>query len=89
MSLFKCRGCEARDREIIHLLAQLEETRKQTDKLLALQAEIVSPGSSHRAVPRPLTPAARAAAVAPPPRKPVMNFPGYEHPERGPDVEIS
>lgn len=92
MGLFNCRGCEARDREIIHLLALLEEGRKQLDKVLAVQAEIVAPGSSVRAIPKPLTAAARAAALAPktPPRPRPANFPGYERPTERPDeLEIS
>lgn len=92
MNLFACRGCEARDREILHLLALLEEGRKQLDKVLSVQAEIVAPGASARAIPKPVTAAARAAALAPPrpPRVRAPNFPGYERGQpEGPDVEIS
>jgi hypothetical protein len=92
MGLFKCRGCEARDREIIHLLSLLEEARKSYDKLITIQAEMVSPGASGRAIPRPKTPAMRAAElkplVKPTTRTAKVGFPGYERERPGEDLEI-
>ncbi len=57
MRLFGCRGCEARDKEIGHLLAQLNAQRDHTTKLAAQLCEIASPGSTRRADPPPPKPA--------------------------------
>ncbi len=90
MGLFGCRGCEARDREIQHLLAELNAQREQTTKVAAQLCEIASPGSTRRAVPPPLIPATTAKVqAAGVPKKSAYNFPGYERPEREDAPEIS
>lgn len=67
----KCRACEAKDKEIEHLLALLEKANASQEKANARLAEIQSPGVNGRLEPRPTRPIERS-------RKPmVVPLPGY------------
>jgi len=87
--MFACRGCKARDQEIVHLLAQLQAQRTDGIRLTGQLCEAISPGSVARAAPK--TPPTRPGAVLPRPQKPpVETFPGYERPDPpGPEIEVS
>lgn len=83
MGLFKCRGCEARDKEIQHLLAELNAQREHTSRIARQLCEVMSPGSSQRSIATPKPPAPKPAPAAPLQRP---TFPGYERPR---DVEFA
>lgn len=76
-----CKVCEAKDREVEHLLAILERTQGQLEKAQARLAEIQAPGVTGRLEPRPVRPLVK------PPSAPVAAFPGYA-PERQPMIEV-
>lgn len=69
----RCRACEAKDREIDHLLALLNEANERADKANARVAEVVAPGVVARALPRPVLPPRE-----PQPSRDLISFPGYE-----------
>lgn len=76
MGLFRCRGCEARDKEIQHLLAELTAQRNHTESVARQLCEIVSPGSAQRSQTKP--PTKPAQVIRPPAQIPRPTFPGYE-----------
>jgi len=81
--LFKCRGCQAKDDEIRHLLALLDKAQSAANTTQARLAEIASPGAERRIVPAfPVPP----RSAGPPP--PVPNFPGYARAQAKPLVEL-
>jgi hypothetical protein len=50
MKLFGCRGCEAKDSEIAHLLLEVSRLHEHLDKAQARVLELAQPGSNARAV---------------------------------------
>lgn len=76
-----CKACEAKDREIEHLLALLERANGATEKANARLAEVQSPGVNSRLEPHDPRP------PRPPRAKPVLGFPGYA-PEVQEGVEV-
>lgn len=85
MRLFGCRGCEARDAEIKHLMWVIEGLQSAQTAAINRISEIQSPGAVARASYVPPAPAERREAK--PPRQRVQTLPGYE-PEYQDDVEI-
>jgi hypothetical protein len=94
MKLFGCRGCEAKDSEIAHLLLEVSRLHEHLDKAQARVLELAQPGSNARAVAlrgpslvRPQAPPLTAAQVVEQKEKRATtmaegdNFPGYERPE--------
>jgi len=69
----KCRTCDAKDKEIEHLLALLDRSSANLEKAQARLSEIVDPGLTQRLVPR-LPPAPRTQPL----RDNAPQFPGYE-----------
>ena len=69
----KCRACEAKEREIEHLLALLNEANERADRANARMAETVAPGVVARTTPRPILPPRE-----PEPERELISFPGYE-----------
>lgn len=66
MAIFSCAGCEAKEREIERLHAQLKHA-------MDLRFEAAAPGAARRVA------AANAPPAPAPPRRPrPANFPGYE-----------
>jgi hypothetical protein len=88
MGLFECRGCKAKDSEILHLMGQLDKLNAMVEKAQQRITELAEPGITLR-----LAGAARverAPIVARPASRPfVPTFPGYP-PERSnaPQVEL-
>jgi len=86
MILFDCRGCKAKDTEILHLMGQLDRLNAMVEKANARVAELAEPGIAMRlaGADRP-----RPQVERPIPRPRVATFPGYA-PERSnaPQVEI-
>ncbi len=89
MGLFDCRGCKAKDAEILHLMGQLDKLSAMVEKGNSRIAELAEPGITLR-----LAGASRVERqplmkekAAPRPRVPT--FPGYP-PERSsaPQVEV-
>lgn len=81
MLWFGCKACRAKDEEIHHLLALLNEANDRNEKAQARLGELVSPGVTARLTPRapvPLVPR-RAASSA--------TFPGYAQ-DPAPAVEV-
>lgn len=89
MGLFDCRGCKAKDSEIVHLMAQLEKLSAMVEKANARVAELAEPGIALR-----MAGADRMASVGRPPapraaRPMVQGFPGYgPEPKAGPHVQL-
>lgn len=79
----RCRSCEAKDKEIEHLLALLKEANAQTEKAQARLADIASPGVAQRLEPRPVRPPREVPVAAP-----TVQFPGYAPSRRPVDLEI-
>jgi len=48
MSLFGCKGCEGRDQEVRHLLAEIERLHVLVDKAQARICELAEPGIETR-----------------------------------------
>ena len=82
---FKCRGCEARDQEIRHLLAELDRLHGFLETSQKRLTELADPGINAR-----LTPRAPASRQVPIQMKTAVNFPGYERPrpQAQPEIEI-
>lgn len=79
----KCRGCEAKDKEILHLIAQLDRLHVHLEASQARVAESVSPGVEHRIAKK--TQPLRANV----PRAFVPSFPGYSRELARPTVVIA
>lgn len=88
MGLFDCRGCKAKDGEILHLLGQLDKLNAMVEKAQARVAELAEPGIAMRLA------GADRAATRPPTtprvaRPMVQGFPGYgPEPKMGPHVQL-
>jgi hypothetical protein len=67
----RCRGCEAREQEVKHLMGQLERLNGMLEKSHARVVEIAAPGAHTRALIAEREPKPRIT-VEPPP-----TFPGY------------
>jgi len=81
--LFKCRGCQAKDDEIRHLLALLDKAQSAANMTQARLAEIASPGAERRiAAPAPVPP----HSAGPAPNAP--SFPGYPRAQARPPIEV-
>jgi len=89
MGFFDCRGCKAKDSEILHLYGQLDKLQAMVEKANARVAELAEPGISMR-----LAGADRAGSRGPaPPRivgRPLADgFPGYARERKaGPHVAL-
>lgn len=81
----RCRSCEAKDREIEHLLALADRLTVQTEKAQARLAELAQPGLTQRIeprAPRALVPVAAATG------RPAIQFPGYEGGQLPPGAKV-
>jgi hypothetical protein len=72
----KCRGCQAKDEEIRHLLALLTQAQDAANRAQGRLAEIASPGAERRMVVA-LSRPKREAPERPSPPKRLATFPGY------------
>jgi hypothetical protein len=88
MLWFRCRGCEARDQEIRHLLAELQSQRVATEKATARVMEIADPGSNARMVPRPAIQPRRLAPTKTEGAGAGDSLPGYERLPLKPVYEV-
>lgn len=92
MGFFDCRGCKAKDSEILHLMGQLDKLQSMLEAGQKRLAELAEPGISLRlagAARQEARPVAVDPATARVPRRMVQGFPGYgPEPKRGPDVEV-
>jgi len=79
----KCRGCEAKDKEILHLIAQLDRLHAHLESSQARIAETVAPGIERRIAQK--VPSARVNT----PRAFIPSFPGYSREVARPTVAIS
>lgn len=93
MRFFHCRGCEAKDSEITHLMAQLDKLQAMVETAHARLAELAEPGialrlasaARHMPRPAPAPPAPVLNRAEPPPLtekqqrrlRMVPGFPGY------------
>lgn len=87
MGLFGCKGCDAKDDEIKHLLAQIDHYQRMLDTQQKRILELAQPGATYRmehAGPRPVEPKADAALRG----KPRHFMPGYEPDPPRRQVEI-
>jgi len=88
MALFGCRGCEGRDQEIRHLVAENERLHKLLDKAQGRICELASPGIETR-----LEPEKRKVRELPRPKREPdrYGFPGYDSlpTKTGDKVEVS
>lgn len=86
--MFKCRGCEAKDEEIRHLLALLDKAQAATEKAQARVVEIASPGAERRvaltAAPEQAGPIRRVSVAVPT----GVGFPGYTPQPRPAPIEV-
>lgn len=80
----RCRACEAKDKEIEHLLALLGEANARSEKAQARVSELADPGISRRLA-VPVAPIRRDNLV---PVQPISGFPGYERELAPPKVEV-
>lgn len=90
MGLFSCRGCKAKDSEILHLMGQLEKLDAMVQRANDRVAELAEPGITLRLAGADRARTAPLERSRPAPRPRVASFPGYD-PERksGPNVEIA
>lgn len=72
--LFKCRGCEAKDAEILRLVAELDRFHKHLERAQQRLTEIAVPGIEKR-----IASAAQPLKEVPKRETPVVGaaFPGY------------
>lgn len=75
MGIFDCRGCRAKDSEILHLMGQLDKLSAMVEKSQARVAELAEPGIALRLAAADRTPP--PGRERPAPRSRVHGFPGY------------
>lgn len=79
----RCRACDAKDKEIEHLLALLGEANTRSEKAQARVSELADPGISRR-----LNPVAVVRRdLAPIQAAQIQGFPGYERELKPPKLE--